>query len=296
MARKIAFVNFKGGVGKTSLVVNVAACLAHEARADSKVLVIDCDAQASASVWMMGMGEYLGKISSENSVYSLLTNKGEGVFNAIQKSVFTNAGYLKLGNLHLIPAVDELMDIEEPDMTKEKAKQLFEKFYVNVSALNGAYDYILFDCPPNLYRASRAAITVSDEIVVPCMPDELSNRGLGLLAKQLANFYVRNETFTSQIPDFVRAKITGLILNRVPTMSPKLQESITKIENKFYTLRDSSMAFHKKAEVYSIHVRQAVQAARLANDCLPAILDNQNQGLTQDYLYLSRTIAAHPLK
>jgi chromosome partitioning protein len=52
-ARRISFVNFKGGVGKTSLTVNIAACLAHEL--GQRVLLVDCDSQSNASIWLMGV-------------------------------------------------------------------------------------------------------------------------------------------------------------------------------------------------------------------------------------------------
>src|SRR5215470_16456254 len=88
-ARRISFVNFKGGVGKTSLAVNVAACLAHDL--SQKVLLVDCDSQSNASIWLMGLTRWnLRNSAVGKSIFGAFLPNLPPVINNIIPSVVQN--------------------------------------------------------------------------------------------------------------------------------------------------------------------------------------------------------------
>jgi chromosome partitioning protein len=111
MAVKISFLNLKGGVGKTSLLFNVASCLAYTGK---RVLVVDFDAQSNSSIWLMGLDRWnaLGR-NSNNFILSAFKEEGAALRQCIQKDIIRNADDEKvLSGLDLIPASFRSMDLE----------------------------------------------------------------------------------------------------------------------------------------------------------------------------------------
>src|SRR5687767_9012948 len=162
-ARRISFVNFKGGVGKTSLAVNVAACLAHDL--GQKVLLIDCDSQSNASIWLMGIQRwnFINNIIGKSIYGMFLPDHYPVINNIIQSVVMNERGMISIPNLDLLPATYELMDLEEEYQDKAR-NPFYYRFYEHIRSIFDQYNYIIFDCPPNLFRASRCAIFASEEI------------------------------------------------------------------------------------------------------------------------------------
>src|SRR5499427_4192835 len=116
-SRVLAFINFKGGVGKTATVVNIGATLAklHE----KKVLIVDLDPQSNASLWLMRPDRWQehvakGRRSSFQIFDDALQGKARFVFEeALVKGVVTWTGFTDLTRLHLLPAAVELLRIED---------------------------------------------------------------------------------------------------------------------------------------------------------------------------------------
>ena len=115
-AKAIAFINFKGGVGKTAATVNLGACLAYYQR--KRVLIVDLDAQCNASFWLMPPGEWKAHIDGgRRSTYQLFHDalKGTHAFE-FDKSVVEGVPRAEvplIRNLHLHPAAVELITVEE---------------------------------------------------------------------------------------------------------------------------------------------------------------------------------------
>jgi chromosome partitioning protein len=111
MARKISFINYKGGVGKTSLIVNLAACLAKEGQ---RVLLFDFDTQSNASIWLLRL-ERWNKFNStgEGAVYSIFNPGTARVADLIIPSVVEGKnGEKLLPGLDLVPTTFNLVDLE----------------------------------------------------------------------------------------------------------------------------------------------------------------------------------------
>jgi chromosome partitioning protein len=290
-ARLISFVNCKGGVGKTSVVVNVAGVLAHDL--NLRVLVVDCDAQANASSWLMGLGRFRDWYSVDNSTYGVLTGKAPFLHNAIQKAVVQINGQVQIDKLDLLPAVYELVDVEDGFAVSGDLVPFLARFYETIKVVVHDYDYILFDCPPHVFRATQAALFASREIYVPCNPDPLSDRGLSLLHKRMLSFYHLVNSSPFKMPGHRLARVRGIILNNVPRGN--IEHLVGTLGNKLAYLRDEHAYICRDATMLPTRIRHAVAATKIIEQDVPFVLSRNNPDLREDYIDLARFIHSTPM-
>ncbi len=212
MSRRISFLNFKGGVGKTSLAVNIAAHLAyHKAR---RTLLVDMDPQSNASQWLLGFK--LWKELNENpehTVYAIYMNGNRNVGkNLIQAPVKKADGQVEIANLDILPASYRLMDLEH-EFRDSPAAPYYHHFLHHISIFFPHYEYVIFDCPPNLYRGALCALFATNEVYVPCNPDQLSYAGLSYLAQKIAEFKKVAVKESKLVRVDRMASIRGIIIN-----------------------------------------------------------------------------------
>lgn len=161
MGKIIAIANQKGGVGKTTTTVNLAASLGV---LEKKVLLIDADPQANAT---SGLG-----IDTDNvqiGTYQLL----EHSVSAQEAIVSTDSP-----NLDLIPAHIDLVAIEIELVDKDGREYMMKKA---ISELRENYDYILIDCAPSLGLLTLNALTAADAVIIPIQCEYFALEGLGKL-------------------------------------------------------------------------------------------------------------------
>lgn len=200
----VSFMNMKGGVGKTTIAVNVAYGLA--ALHDRKVLMVDVDPQFNATQCLVDDDAYLAHLSDPNKATikdifvpqlaaPVRTTSGMGKVPS-RKQISLNDCILSIydgdhppgfakrgkGKLDLIPSTLELVEIQNsPRQTEVKLKSfLREKCQ--------GYDYVIIDCPPTISIFTEAAILASEKYVVPIKPDPLSVLGLPLLERYIADY------------------------------------------------------------------------------------------------------------
>uniref|UniRef100_UPI004048ED34 ParA family protein n=1 Tax=Gelidibacter sp. TaxID=2018083 RepID=UPI004048ED34 len=161
MGKIIAIANQKGGVGKTTTSVNLAASLGV---LEKKVLLIDADPQANAS---SGLGVDVESI--EIGSYQLI----EHSVPAKDCIVPTNAP-----NVDIIPAHIDLVAIEIELVDKDEREYMLKKAIVE---LKESYDYILIDCAPSLGLLTLNALTAADSVIIPIQCEYFALEGLGKL-------------------------------------------------------------------------------------------------------------------
>jgi chromosome partitioning protein len=161
MARTLAITNQKGGVGKTTTAINLAACLVERGK---RVLLVDTDPQANAT---SGLG--FDKASISRSVYEAIV---DGV--ALHQIVMlTN----RVG-LDLVPAASALAGAEVELVNLERRERRLAEALVTV---RDHYDYLLVDCPPSLGLLTVNALVAADGVLVPIQCEYLALEGLSRL-------------------------------------------------------------------------------------------------------------------
>ena len=166
VARIFAVANQKGGVGKTTTTINLAASLA---RMQKRVLVVDLDPQGNAT-----MGSGIDKNSLQNGTYEVLTAQSETATAVVQAQ---EAGYALLpANGDLTAAEVELLDMEEKEQRLRRALQ----------AIAADYDYILIDCPPSLNMLTLNALVAADAVLIPMQCEYYALEGLSALSNTIA--------------------------------------------------------------------------------------------------------------
>ena len=161
MAKIIAVTNQKGGVGKTTTAVNLAACLAYKGK---KVVVVDSDPQGNAS---SGLG--INKDKIENSLYDCLIDS-EKTESAVMKTLTRD--------LWVIPSLPDL-SAAEIELASQKNREFFlEKVLEKVK---DRFDYIIIDSPPALGMLTINIMTAADSILIPIQCEYYSLEGLSQL-------------------------------------------------------------------------------------------------------------------
>lgn len=153
--RVISIANQKGGVGKTTTIVNLASELAKK----NKVLVIDLDPQGNCSKTLSNGQTSFGF----NETISCLFDKPK-VIEITDLIVPAYAGENVIGNLFLIPADYQLSRVIETSLTKINRERILEK---HLQKISDKYDFVLLDTPPNLSLTTLNAIQASELIVIP---------------------------------------------------------------------------------------------------------------------------------
>ncbi len=266
MARKISFINYKGGVGKTSLVVNTAAALA---KLGKRVLLFDFDTQSNASIWLLKLDRW-NKINAtgQGAVFSIFTN-GAQVRDLIHQDVVEGrSGEKLLPGLDLVPTTFNLVDLES-EYEGSTAQPHYQVFYEQLATVEANYDFILFDCPPNILRASQCGVFCSNEIYVPANPDALSLIGFTLLVEKLQKFHQLSASFRKAAMG-VPAQIQGIIFNSIKTgvdiEVPKMRMQLRL--NQFKSAKRAA----PNAKIFDAQVRDAMVVRRAVALGLPVAL------------------------
>ena len=163
MAKILCIANQKGGVGKTTTAINLAAALAVS---EKNTLLVDCDPQGNATT---GVG--IDKAGVSASLYQGLIGRTAPRDLVVDSEIET---------LKVIPARTELTGFEVEMMSRPRREQALKQL---LAGLNGQFDYIIIDCPPSLSLLTVNALTAADAMLIPLQCEFYALEGLGQLLK-----------------------------------------------------------------------------------------------------------------
>jgi len=190
VAKIVAMLNMKGGVGKTTLAVNIASCLAK--LKGKKVLIIDLDPQYNATQYLVNLEKNREFVDgSKPTVFDIMAPRGVSIpsiangmlikptprnvtLDDVKRTLFEKED----GKLDLIPGTLHLIGVE---ISREMAIE--NKLKNFVTKIKDAYDFIIIDCPPTFSVFLSSGYLASDYYLVPLKPDPLSTLGIPLLEK-----------------------------------------------------------------------------------------------------------------
>ncbi|MBE6340048.1 MAG: ParA family protein [Bacteroidales bacterium] len=223
MTKVIAIANQKGGVGKTTTAINLAASLAV---LEKKVLVIDADAQANTT---SGLGFDLRE--ERPTIYECMVD-----------GIDPNEAVLKceeIENLYVLPSHIDLVGAEVQMMNMTDREKIMKRM---ISRLDNKYDYVLIDCSPSLGLITVNALTVSNSVIVPVQCEYFALEGLGkllntirLIQKRLnpeleiegflLTMYDQRTSLSNQVLEEVKKNFQDMVFKTLITRNVRLSEA-----------------------------------------------------------------------
>jgi chromosome partitioning protein len=222
MGKIISLANQKGGVGKTTTSINLAAALATEGK---RVLLVDADPQANSS---SGLGVDIQQL--EHTVYECLINEIDP-HQAIYETQ-TKGLYIMPSHIDLVGAEIEMLNIEQRETILKRV----------LASVRAEYDYILIDCSPSLGLITINALTASDGIIIPVQCEFFALEGIAKLlntvkiiksnlnpslriAGFLLTMYDGRLRLSAQVHDEVRRHFGDLVFDTVIARNVRLSEA-----------------------------------------------------------------------
>ena len=209
----ISVINYKGGVGKTTLTSNIAGELAYRGY---DVLMIDLDPQASLTFSFIDPEYWREEVSSNKTIKNWFSTKKKEKEKNFNKLIITpeavNDALDGRGKLELVSSHLELInvDLELATQLGGVDQQQIGENYIKVHRRlkdglkqipEEAYDYVIIDCPPNFNIVTKCAIVASDYVLIPAKPDYLSTMGIDYLQASVNKLVADYNGFCEKMED-----------------------------------------------------------------------------------------------
>lgn len=222
MGRIISLANQKGGVGKTTTAINLAASLA---ALDRKVLIVDADPQANAT---SGIGVDFKQVKT--TIYDCLIESKDPEIAILPTEI---------GNLKIIPSNIDLVGAEIEMLEMPNREKILKGVVAKVA---GSFDYVLVDCSPSLGLLTVNALTASDSVIIPVQCEYFALEGLGKLLNTikiiqnnlnplleiegfLLTMYDSRLRLSNQVVDEVKKHFQQMVFDTIIQRNVKLSEA-----------------------------------------------------------------------
>ena len=264
--KKIAVFNQKGGVGKTSVTVNLACCLADTFK--QRILIVDCDPQAKSTKYLMG--------EREDEVEDTITDYIEGAKEdydllytvSFEKKVYvdylTSSGD-KTKKVRTIRREVDLIPIRYGayDADCDGIEYLKDL----LSDLEDEYDFCFMDCPADLSYMSANALAAADYVLIPSTPEIDSISGLGLILDTIQS--VKDNGTNSNL------ELLGIVINKTDHGASSM----------YYTKQLES-----KDKAFKSKIRTSSDAVNARSFCKPVTFYKNNSNIAHDYRQLAKEV------
>lgn len=238
MATKISLINMKGGVGKSTLAVNLAWHFACYKNWVKRVLLVDLDPQFNTSQYLLGVPAYKSILNSgKPTIWDVFeqgtrTPSGQAVLSNPRKVIHTHVRFYGGGKIDLIPSRLELaFSLKNPGRKDRHLSRLIKK-------VENEYDLILIDCAPTESVLTMAAYLSSDWLLVPVKPEYLSTIGLPLLVTSMEDFKMEYEN--------AKLQLAGVVFNAASDYLP--EEALAKEEVRRIAKKNKWHVFEHEVE------------------------------------------------
>lgn len=285
MGLVLTTVNMKGGVGKTTLTVNLATCLAKYYK--KRVLVIDLDSQISATLSLIAPHDF-AKLRKGRKTLSYLIDKViqphiKRKFST-EDMIFPSIGGIE--GMDLLPGDIELYDeyivsetlhkqsIEDENLNFSQVWREFEDLLINsiIEPVIDDYDFILMDCAPGYNLLTRSGIAASDFYLLPARPEPLSLVGIQLLERRIAKLKKNHD-----LED--RLNLLGIvfILSGGVFSGRYYQQVIQRVEQDF-----------ESSNIFSNRIPMDVNVAKAVDTFTPAVMATPNSPGAKAFIQLTK--------
>lgn len=286
----VSVINYKGGVGKTTVTANLAAELAWRGL---RVLALDLDSQASLTFSFIRPDEWQNSYEQNGTIKAWFDSFENGQPIELASLICKPdrlARHLgnRNGEVELIPShlglinvdLELAADLGGANLTQVKRNflKVHRRLRDGLASIVDDYDVVLIDCPPNFNIVTKTAIVASDHVLVPAKPDYLSTLGIDYLIRNLSQLLEDYNEYASAIPDSddVAPRIMGVVFTMIQVRNNEPITGQKQYVNQIRNLKDEKGI---TIPVFDAWIRENKTLFGNAPEYgVPVVLTNQNPG------------------